>query len=117
MSYINKKEIFVDDLDQYFKDKKYNGELIGLYEPDTFDLEIVIQNYANTKYKFIAYFEHSIVAMPQYDNIHIELDFNEFYTKSSLFAVYQEEEYYDFALKVYDKYYYRSYSRMNNCKY
>lgn len=113
MSYINKKEIFVDDLEQYFNDKKYDGELIGLYEPDAFDMEIVIQNYANTKYKFIAYFEHSIVAMPQYDNIHIELDFNEFYKKANLFAVYQEEEYYDFALKVYDEYFYMPYYKLN----
>ncbi len=44
MSYINKKEIFVDNLDQYIKNKEYNMELIGLYETDSFDLEIVIQN-------------------------------------------------------------------------
>ncbi|NCD04913.1 MAG: hypothetical protein EOL97_02230 [Spirochaetia bacterium] len=57
MQLINKKEIFVDDLDKYFKDRKYNGELIGLYEPDEFDMEIVIQNYANTKYQFIIFFK------------------------------------------------------------
>ena len=113
MSYINKKEIFVDNLDQYFNDKKYNGELIGLYEPDTFDLEIVIQNYANTKYQFIAYFEHRIPDMPKYNNIHIEIDFNKFYRNSMLFAVYQEEEYYDFALKVYDEYYYMPFYNIN----
>ncbi len=103
----------IDDLDQYFKDKKYNKELIGLYEPDSFDMEIIIQNYANSEYQFIAYFENSIVNMPKYDNIHIELDFNKFYTNSSLFAVYQEEEYYDFALKVYDEYYYYNINQIN----
>lgn len=72
MSYFIKKEIFVDDLDQYFRDKKYNGELIGLYEPDAFDMEIVIQNYANTEYQFIAYFEHKILKMPKFNNIQIE---------------------------------------------
>lgn len=113
MSYIKKNEIFVDDLDQYYKDKKYNGELIGLYEPDAFDMEIVIQNYANTKYKFIAYFEQEIIKMPQYDNIHIELNFNKFYQNSKIFAVYQEEEYYDFTLKVYDEYYYKPYYNLN----
>ena len=107
MGYIKKREIFVADLAQYFKDKKYNGELIGLYEPDAFDMQIVIQNYANTQYQFIAYFEHKIPKMPKYNNIRIEIDFNKFYTKSSLFAVYQEEEYYEFGVKIFDEYYFR----------
>lgn len=113
MSYFIKKEIFVANLDQYFKDKKYNGQLIGLYEPDDFDMEIVIQNYANTQYQFIAYFVHDILSMPLYDNIHIEIDFNKFYKNADIFAIYQEEEYYDFALKVYDEYFYRSYYNLN----
>lgn len=113
MGYFNKREIFVADLDQYYKDKKYNGELIGLYEPDAFDMQIVIQNYANTKYQFISYFEHIIPNMPKYDNIHIEIDFNKFYRNSMVFAVYQEEEYYDFALKVYDEYYFRPCFKQN----
>ena len=107
MSYINKNEIFVDDLDEYFKDKKYDGELIGLYEPDSFDLEIIIQNYANTKYQFIAYFEREIPDMPKYDNIHIEIDFNKFYKNVDIFAGYQEEEYYEFGVKIFDEYYFR----------
>ncbi len=76
-------------------------------------MEIVIKNYANTKYQFIAYFENSIIDMPKYDNIHIELEFNKFYTKSSVFEVYQKEEYYNFTLKAYDEYYYRPYYNLN----
>jgi len=107
MSYINKNEIFVDDLDEYYKGKEYDGELIGLYEPDSFDLEVVIQNYANTKYQFIAYFEHKIPKIPKYNNINIEIDFNNFYTNSSVFAVYQEEEYYEFGVKIFAEYYFK----------
>jgi len=51
--------------------------------------------------------------MPRFDNIHIEIDFNKFYKNVDIFAVYQEEEYYDFALKVYDEYFYRSYYNLN----
>lgn len=39
MQLIIKKEIFVSALDEYFKDKKYYSELIGLYEPDYEDME------------------------------------------------------------------------------
>ncbi|MGD1821875.1 MAG: hypothetical protein ACPKM0_03810 [Pleomorphochaeta sp.] len=102
-----KKEIFVKDLDQYYKNKKYQDELIGLYEPDAFDLEIVIKNYANSKYQFIAYFEQRIPDMPKYDNIHILTDFVKFYNLSSVFAVYQVEEYYMFDLKLYDTMFYK----------
>jgi len=51
--------------------------------------------------------------MPKYDNIYIEPDFNKFYKRSKVFAVYQEEEYYDFALKVYNEYFYRPYYNIN----
>jgi hypothetical protein len=74
---------------------------------------IVIQNYASTDYQFIAYFEKSIISMPKYDNICIETNFKEFYKKACLFAVYQEEEYYDFAMKVYDAYFYKTYYNLN----
>lgn len=103
---IEKKEIFVDDLDVYFQDKKYKGELIGLYEPDEFDMEIVIQNYANSKYKFIIYFENAFITMPLYKNFTIMTDFVKFYNSSSVFAIYQEEEYYTFDLKLFDTIYF-----------
>jgi len=61
--------------------KKYNGDLIGLYEPDYFDIGIVIQKYANTKYKIIAYFEQSILSIPIYYNIIIETSFSKFVKK------------------------------------
>lgn len=37
-----------------------------------------------------------------YNNFAIETSFTRFYNKVNLFAVYQYEEYYMFALKVYD---------------
>ncbi len=103
-----KNEIFVQDLDSYYKTKQYQGELIGLYEPDTCDMEIVIQNYANTKYKFLIYFEQTIPKMIKYKNFTIETNFINFYNSSEVFAVYQDEEYYMFNLKVFDTLFYSS---------
>ncbi len=103
---IEKKENLVDDLDKYFKDRKYNGELIDLYEPDTYDMEIVIQNYANTKYQFLIYFEQTIPKMIKYKNFTIETNFINFYNSSKVFTVYQNEEYYMFNSKVFDTLFY-----------
>ncbi|MBN2758598.1 MAG: hypothetical protein JXR51_15610 [Bacteroidales bacterium] len=103
-----KNEIFVQDLDSYYKTKQYQGELIGLYEPDTCDMERLIQNYANTKYKFLIYFEQTIPKMIKYKNFSIETNFINFYNTSEVFAVYQDEEYYMLNLKIFDTLFYSS---------
>ncbi|MDC7250429.1 MAG: hypothetical protein PQJ49_10985 [Sphaerochaetaceae bacterium] len=61
-----KKEIFVKDLDKYYKNKKYQDELIGLYEPD----------YEIWKFKFNVMLIQiinlfSILSMPKYNKFTI----------------------------------------------